>query len=82
MKITILTWIGITDDTKNSTANTTSNYTVAKASTVANDTTFMGITSTAWTWIILAVAAILIIALIWYYSVQVSNNKNDYDDKD
>jgi len=41
----------------------------------------MGMTSTAWTWLILAVAAVAIIALVWYYSNQITrdnySNRND-----
>lgn len=36
-----------------------------------------GIGTNAWTWIILAIAAILIVGLVWYYAKQ---NKNQYDD--
>lgn len=45
--------------------------------TSVNDTT-MGtgtMSTTTWMWIILAVAAIVIVAMIWYYAVQ-TNNKD------
>lgn len=40
--------------------------------------TFLGMTSTMWTWLILALAAVIIVGLVWYYSNQVSNNRR-YD---
>lgn len=50
-------------------------YTATRVAT--GDNTVMGMTSTAWTWIIVAVAAIAIIALIWYYSMQFTNNNHN-----
>ena len=38
--------------------------------------TFMGMNSTAWTWLIIGIAGIAIVALVWYYGTQV-NNSND-----
>lgn len=32
--------------------------------------TFAGMTSTTWTWVILAIAATVIVALVWYYATQ------------
>lgn len=40
--------------------------------------TFMGMNSTAWTWLILGIAAVVIIGLVWYYSMQLTGN--NYDD--
>lgn len=51
--------------------NSSSQYSTARTST---DNTVMGMTSTAWTWIILAIVAIAIIALVWYYSMQITNS--------
>ena len=53
------------------------NYTATRTAT--DDATVMGMTSTAWTWIILGVAAIAIIAVVWYYSMQFTNNNNRMD---
>lgn len=61
------------------TGNTGNNYTATRASTT--DGTFMGMNSTVWTWLILGVVGIAIIALIWYYSTQV-NSSNRYNDRD
>ena len=38
--------------------------------------------SSAWTWIILAIAAIAIIAAVWYYSMQFTNNRHDDDSEE
>ena len=57
------------------TANRTATETRAMTTT---DNTFLGMTTTMWTWLMLAVAAVVIIGLVWYYSNQISNNKR-YD---
>ena len=54
------------------------NYTATRTSTT--DNTFMGMNATAWTWLIIGVAAIAIVALVWYYSMQVRSS--NYDGKD
>ena len=58
---------------KNNTEN--GNYTATRTST--NNATFMGMNATTWTWLILGVAAIAIIALVWYYSMQLTDIKNN-----
>ena len=84
----------VTDTTKNATDNTTNmginrndtqstNYTAnrtATTGTATNAGTFLGMSSTMWTWLILAVAVVTIIALVWYYSNQLNNRR--YDDND
>lgn len=57
---------------------TNDNYTATRTATTNN--TFMGMNSTAWTWLILGIAAIAIIALVWYYSAQF--NSSNYSDRD
>lgn len=42
----------------------------------ANDGTIMGMSANTWTWFVLAIAALAIVALVWYYAMQ---NKNEYD---
>ena len=54
------------------------NYNATRTATTAN--TFMGMNSTAWTWLIIGIAAIAIIALVWYYSMQLRSS--DYDNRD
>lgn len=53
------------------------NYTATRTS--ANNT-FMGMNATAWTWLILGIAAIAIVALVWYYSMQMRSS--NYDRRD
>ena len=59
-------------------------YNTARTST--DTTTVAGMSQTAWTWLILGVAAIAIIAVVWYYSMQFTNtgrkgNNNNDDDE-
>lgn len=49
-------------------------YTAARTST---DNNFMGMTSNTWTWLILGIVAIAIIAVVWYYSMQFANNNHN-----
>lgn len=51
-------------------------YTATRTGT---DNTVMGMSSTAWTWLIVGIAAIAIIAIIWYYSMRMTNNDNNND---
>lgn len=85
----------VTDTTKNATDNTknmginrndtqSTNYTANRTATTGTTTnagTFLGMSSTMWTWLILAVAVVAIIALVWYYSNQLTRTRN-YDDND
>lgn len=64
---------------ESTTANTTNSYVATR--TAAGDTTFMGMNATAWTWLIIGIAAIAIVALVWYYSTQLTN-KNNHDNLD
>lgn len=60
------------------TSSTNNNYTATRTS--ATDNTFMGMSATAWTWLIIGIAAIAIVALVWYYSMQIrSSNYNERD---
>lgn len=57
---------------------TDGNYIATRTATTG--TTFMGMNATAWTWLILGIAAVAIIALVWYYATQF--NSTNYNDKD
>ena len=61
----------------------TTGYAANRTATTRTATTdtFLGMSSTMWTWLILAVAVVAIIALVWYYSNQLTNNRR-YDDND
>ena len=41
-----------------------------------------GMSASAWTWLILGIVAIAIIAVVWYYSMQLTNGRNNHDDND
>lgn len=41
----------------------------------------MGLNATAWTWLILGIAGIAIIAVVWYYSAQLTS-ENDSNNRD
>lgn len=53
------------------------NYNATRTSTGA--ATFMGMNGTTWTWLIMGIAAIAIIALVWYYTTQ--TRSSNYDDR-
>ena len=57
-----------TPDDNNKSNNT--NYTATKT---AGEGTLLGMNATTWTWIIMGLVAISIIALVWYYSMQTTD---------
>ena len=64
----------------NTTANNNHNnngYTATRTSAVNNNGNLFGMTSNAWTWFIMAVLAVVIVALVWYYGTQTANNKSN-----
>lgn len=65
------------------TTGTKNNDTAYSATRTSTGTPkFMGMTSTAWTWLILGIAAIVIIGLVWYYSMQLTGNNYDNGDNE
>ena len=58
--------------------NTSNGYNVTRTSTEGANT-LMGMNATMWTWLIIGLAAIGIIALVWYYSMQFTNSNNRRD---
>ena len=64
----------------NSKMSTNKNYTATRTSTGTEANTFMGMTATSWTWLIMGIAAIAIVALVWYYSSQMRSS--NYDDRE
>ena len=67
-----------TKDTNNNMNN--EGYVATRTATDAGAATFMGMTATAWTWLIMGIAAIAIVALVWYYGNQLRSSR--YDDRD
>ncbi len=63
-------------------AMTDDNYDATRTTTRSADVnngegTFLGINGTTWAWLIIAVVAVAIIALIWMYARQNNNSYND-----
>ena len=65
--------------THQNTSNTNA-YTATRTNTGTTGNTFMGMNSTAWTWLIIGIAAIAIVALVWYYAMQLRSS--NYDNRD
>ena len=64
-----------------STNNLKSNdYNATRTATGTTSNTFMGMNATAWTWLIIGIVAIAIVALVWYYAMQ--TRSSDYNDRD
>ncbi len=53
--------------------------TTTRSAVDAGEGTFLGMNSTMWTWLIMAVVGIAIVALVWMYAKQ-NNNNNSYND--
>ncbi len=49
----------------------------ARTTSASSNNSFLGMNSTTWTWFILGIAALAIIALVWYYAMQ--NKHSEYD---
>ncbi len=61
--------------TQNNNRTNNSNYTATRTATT--NSTFMGMSSTAWTWLIIGIAGIAIVALVWYYGSQIRTSNDD-----
>lgn len=55
----------------------TNSNTYIATRTSTTDSRFMGMNATAWTWLILGIAGIAIVALVWYYGSQMRTNHDD-----
>ena len=62
-------------DTTGATTNNDEGY-VATRTAFDNDPNIMGMSSTTWTWLILAAVTIAIVALVWYYGAQYEHRSN------
>lgn len=66
----------VTNDNNNDGMNN-DGYTATRTST--DNGTILGMNANTWTWFILAIVAIAIVGLVWYYAMQNSNEYNDND---
>lgn len=55
-------------------ANNDDQYTAVRTATGGS---FMGMNGTTWTWFILAIAALVIVGLVWYYAMQNNEYKTN-----
>lgn len=69
-----------TDHNRNANTGVTNNNYTATRTSATTDNTLMGMNATAWTWLIIGIAAIAIVALVWYYSMQIRSS--DYDGRE
>lgn len=69
-------------NTMNNMASSATNngYTATRTVTDTQPATFMGMNATTWTWLIMGIAAIAIVALVWYYATSLRSSR--YDDRD
>ena len=69
------------NETSGAMRNTVNNsgYNATRTST-GEANTLMGMNATTWTWLIIGLAAIAIVALVWYYSMQFSNSNTNKRD--
>lgn len=65
----------VTSDVAGAVTRTGYNNYIATRTTADDVGSFAGMTSTTWMWLIFTVAAVIIIAAIWYYSVQNKDNR-------
>ena len=67
-------------DVSNVSKSRTNNYNTTRVATGSSNMSG-GMSASAWTWLILGIVAIAIIAVVWYYSMQLTNGRN-HDDND
>ena len=65
------------DNSRNTNNNNDNGYTATRTTGATTNTGLFGMTTdTMWTWIILAILGVSIVALIWSYGSQTRTNKN------
>ena len=57
---------------------TDGDYTAERTATTGNNN-FLGMSSTTWTWMILAITTVAIVALVWYYGSQYEHKSYNND---
>lgn len=55
-------------------ATDVNNYTATRTSADMTTNSFLGMTATTWTWLIMGIVGIAIVALVWIYGKQYANN--------
>lgn len=63
------------------TGSDTGNYTASRTATTNNNATLLGMNSTTWIWLIMAISAVAIVSLIYYYSAS-ATGKHGYNHED
>lgn len=58
--------------TTTNTNNQARNYNATRT----NANTWLGMTSTAWTWLIMGIVSVAIVALVWFYARQKNTSRN------
>lgn len=66
----------VTNDANRAMTSNNNNYSATRTSTGG---TFMGMNGNTWTWFILAIAALAIVGLVWYYAMQNDTNRANND---
>jgi len=56
---------------------TDGNYTATRTATTNNN--FLGMSDTAWTWLILGIVGAAIVGLVWYYGAQYEHRNYNND---
>lgn len=79
-KMNNTTNMNVTDNNTQSTGYTANRTATTRTTADRNTGNFLGMSSTMWTWLILAIAVVAIIGLVWYYSNQLSNRRYDNND--
>ena len=72
----------VTNSGRNTAQDMTNNGYTATRTATTNNATFMGMNATTWTWFVMGIAAIAIVALVWYYGMQVRSSHYKDNDQD
>ena len=68
---------GISGSLSTDNNNYNATRTTTRSAVDTNEGTFLGMNSTMWTWLIMAIVGIAIVALVWMYAKQNNNSYND-----
>ncbi len=68
---------GIAESLTNDNNGYDATRTTTRSAVDASEGTFLGMNGTVWTWLIMAVVGIAIVALVWMYAKQNNNSYND-----